>query len=170
MQVRHDAIFASGRFDYPNQVNNVLAVPSVFRSALDVRATRINWEMKLTASRAIASLARQLPEFGPQCILPHAFDPRALRSRRIRHRRRCRQERRRTTAAAGCERVREGRYQPRARVRRTSTLHQSGRLGTDVSYITGEMAGAEANDAGRAALNGLSALFVWDLTRNIKIL
>lgn len=149
MQVRHDAIFASGRFDYSNQVNNVLAVPSVFRSALDVRATRINWEMKLTASRAIASLARQLPEFGPQCILPHTLDPRALPSRRIRPRRGCRQERRRTTAAAGCERVREGRYQPRARVRRTSTLglHQSGRLGADVSCITGEMAGAEVNDA-----------------------
>jgi hypothetical protein len=142
-------IFASGRFDYSNQVNNVLAVPSVFRSALDARATRINWEMKLTASRAIASLARQLPEFGPQCILPHTLDPHALPSRRIRPRRCCRQERRCTTAAAGCGRVREGRYQPRARVRRTSTLglHQSGRLGADVSCITGEMAGAEVNDA-----------------------
>jgi malate dehydrogenase (oxaloacetate-decarboxylating)(NADP+) len=77
-QVRPDAIFASGRSDYPNQVNNVLAFPSVFRGALDVRATRINWEMKLAASRAIAGLARESPEFGRGCILPRPLDPSVL--------------------------------------------------------------------------------------------
>ena len=139
MQVRHDAIFASGRFDYPNQVNNVLAVPSVFRSALDVRATRINWEMKLAASRAIAGLARQLPEFGPQCILPRALDPRVLP---------------RVASAVADAAVKSGAARRLLlhanayvkavtnRVReaggpRRAELHQSRRLGADVSYITG---------------------------------
>ena len=61
--VRPDAIVATGRSDYPNQVNNVLGFPFIFRGALDVRATAINEEMKIAAARAIAELAReQVPE------------------------------------------------------------------------------------------------------------
>ena len=57
--VRSDAIIATGRSDYPNQVNNVLGFPYIFRGALDVRATTINEEMKIAAANAIAELARQ---------------------------------------------------------------------------------------------------------------
>jgi malate dehydrogenase (oxaloacetate-decarboxylating)(NADP+) len=91
MEVRSDAIMATGRSDYPNQVNNVLGFPFIFRGALDVSATAINEEMKKAAVDAIAQLAREeVPEvvsraygeeyftFGPEYIIPKAFDPRAL--------------------------------------------------------------------------------------------
>ncbi|TIS01259.1 MAG: NADP-dependent malic enzyme, partial [Mesorhizobium sp.] len=58
-EIRTDAIMATGRSDYPNQVNNVLGFPYIFRGALDVRATTINDEMKIAAARALAELARQ---------------------------------------------------------------------------------------------------------------
>ena len=90
-QVRDDAIVATGRSDYPNQVNNVLGFPYIFRGALDVRATTINEEMKLAATRALAELAREtVPEevaaayggirrtFGPEYIIPAPFDPRLI--------------------------------------------------------------------------------------------
>ncbi|WP_407696577.1 NADP-dependent malic enzyme [Sphingomonas abietis] len=85
-----DAIIATGRSDYPNQVNNVIGFPFIFRGALDVRATTINEEMKLAAAHAIAALARQqVPEevaaaygvahrFGPDYIIPAPFDPRLI--------------------------------------------------------------------------------------------
>jgi malate dehydrogenase (oxaloacetate-decarboxylating)(NADP+) len=89
--IRNDAIIATGRSDYPNQVNNVLGFPFIFRGALDARATQINEEMKMAATRALASLARQdVPEsvsrlyglesvkFGPDYIIPFPFDPRVL--------------------------------------------------------------------------------------------
>ncbi len=89
--VRDDAIIATGRSDYPNQVNNVLGFPFIFRGALDVRATEINEEMKMAATRALAALAREdVPEsvsalyglsnvkFGPEYLIPFPFDPRAL--------------------------------------------------------------------------------------------
>lgn len=89
---RPDAIVATGRSDYPNQVNNVLGFPFIFRGALDVRATRINEAMKIAAANAIAALAREpVPEevgmayggqrfeFGPDYIIPKPFDPRLLR-------------------------------------------------------------------------------------------
>ena len=88
---RPDAIVATGRSDYPNQVNNVLGFPFIFRGALDVRATGINDEMKLAATRALAALAKQdVPdsvlraydveriEFGREYIIPKPFDPRVL--------------------------------------------------------------------------------------------
>ncbi|MGN6277230.1 MAG: NADP-dependent malic enzyme [Sphingomonas sp.] len=87
---RPDAIIATGRSDYPNQVNNVLGFPFIFRGALDVRATGINEEMKVAAAEALASLARQqVPEevataygtrhtFGPDYIIPAPFDPRLI--------------------------------------------------------------------------------------------
>ncbi len=89
-KVRPDAIIATGRSDYPNQVNNVLGFPFIFRGALDVRATAINEEMKIAAARAIAELARQqVPEevaaaygknhaFGRDYIIPAPFDPRLM--------------------------------------------------------------------------------------------
>ncbi|MDB5736813.1 MAG: bifunctional malic enzyme oxidoreductase/phosphotransacetylase [Sphingomonas bacterium] len=85
-----DAIIATGRSDYPNQVNNVLGFPFIFRGALDVRATTINEEMKIAAAHALAALARQqVPEevsaaygvshkFGPEYIIPAPFDPRLI--------------------------------------------------------------------------------------------
>ena len=85
-----DAIIATGRSDYPNQVNNVLGFPFIFRGALDVRATTINDEMKIAAAKALAELAReQVPEevaaaygtahsFGPDYIIPAPFDPRLM--------------------------------------------------------------------------------------------
>ena len=89
--VRSDVIMATGRSDYPNQVNNVLGFPFIFRGALDVRATCINEEMKLAAVKAIASLAREeVPDsvckaygnikfaFGRDYIIPKPFDPRVL--------------------------------------------------------------------------------------------
>jgi malate dehydrogenase (oxaloacetate-decarboxylating)(NADP+) len=88
---RPDAIVATGRSDYPNQVNNVLGFPSIFRGALDVRATSINEEMKIAAVRALAALAREdVPDsvlrayggepiqFGPEYIIPKALDSRVL--------------------------------------------------------------------------------------------
>ncbi len=90
-QARPDAIIATGRSDYPNQVNNVLGFPFIFRGALDVRARAVNEEMKLAATRALAELAREdVPEsvtrayglerlrFGPDYIIPKPFDPRVL--------------------------------------------------------------------------------------------
>ena len=89
--VRPDAIVATGRSDYPNQVNNVLGFPFIFRGALDARATQVNEEMKMAATRALALLAKQeVPEslsalyglrnvkFGPDYLIPFPFDPRAL--------------------------------------------------------------------------------------------
>jgi malate dehydrogenase (oxaloacetate-decarboxylating)(NADP+) len=88
--VRPDAIVATGRSDYPNQVNNVLGFPFIFRGALDVRATAINEEMKIAAARAIAELAREpVPDevaaaygmnhqFGRDYIIPVPFDPRLM--------------------------------------------------------------------------------------------
>ncbi|MCV3239583.1 NADP-dependent malic enzyme [Mesorhizobium sp. ZC-5] len=90
-EIRTDAIMATGRSDYPNQVNNVLGFPYIFRGALDVRATTINDEMKVAAARALAALARQdvpddvaaayqgnRPKFGPNYIIPVPFDPRLI--------------------------------------------------------------------------------------------
>src|ERR1700758_216529 len=88
---RSDVIMATGRSDYPNQVNNVLGFPFIFRGALDVRATAINEEMKLAATRALADLAKEdVPDsvcraygverlkFGPDYLIPKPFDPRVL--------------------------------------------------------------------------------------------
>jgi len=89
-QVRDDAIMATGRSDYPNQVNNILGFPFIFRGALDVRASTINMEMKIAAARALAQLAREdvpdevaalygaRPKFGPDYIIPVPFDPRLI--------------------------------------------------------------------------------------------
>lgn len=90
-KVRDDAIMATGRSDYPNQINNVLCFPYIFRGALDVRASTINEEMKIAAAKAIADLAREeVPDgvaeayrgsrlkFGPHYIIPVPFDPRLL--------------------------------------------------------------------------------------------
>ncbi|PIT99040.1 MAG: NADP-dependent malic enzyme [Bdellovibrionales bacterium CG10_big_fil_rev_8_21_14_0_10_45_34] len=89
--VRPDVIMATGRSDYPNQVNNVLGFPFIFRGALDVRATCINEEMKLAATKALAALAKEeVPEsvsrayggktfrFGAEYLIPKPFDPRVL--------------------------------------------------------------------------------------------
>ena len=88
---RPDAIVATGRSDFPNQVNNVLGFPSIFRGALDVRARAINEEMKIAATHALAALAKEdVPDsvlrayglgrlqFGPEYIIPKPFDPRVL--------------------------------------------------------------------------------------------
>ncbi len=89
--IRDDAIMATGRSDYPNQINNVLGFPYIFRGALDVRATTINMEMKIAAARALAALAREdvpdevaaayqgaRPRFGRDYIIPVPFDPRLI--------------------------------------------------------------------------------------------
>ena len=89
--VRDDAIIATGRSDYPNQVNNVLGFPYIFRGALDVRARNVNDEMKLACAQALADLARQdvpeevaaayhgnRPKYGPEYIIPAPFDPRLI--------------------------------------------------------------------------------------------
>jgi malate dehydrogenase (oxaloacetate-decarboxylating)(NADP+) len=91
MEARPDAIVATGRSDYPNQVNNVLGFPFIFRGALDVRATTINEEMKIAAANAIAELARKTvhedvaaayggasQSFGRDYIIPAPFDPRLI--------------------------------------------------------------------------------------------
>ena len=90
--IRDDAIMATGRSDYPNQINNVLGFPYIFRGALDVRATTINMEMKIAAARALAELAREdVPDevvavygtrlkFGSDYIIPVPFDPRLISS------------------------------------------------------------------------------------------
>ena len=90
-EVRPDAIVATGRSDYPNQINNVLCFPYIFRGALDVRATQINEQMKMAAANALAKLAREpVPEevllaynkksmkFGKDYIIPTPFDPRLI--------------------------------------------------------------------------------------------
>ncbi len=90
-QVRQDAIVATGRSDYPNQINNVLGFPYIFRGALDVRARTINEQMKVAAAQAIAALAREdVPDevdaayagrrlhYGPEYIIPVPFDPRLI--------------------------------------------------------------------------------------------
>lgn len=90
-EIREDAIVATGRSDYPNQVNNVLGFPYIFRGALDVRAHTINDDMKIAAARALAELARadvpdevaaayrgNRPKFGNQYIIPVPFDPRLI--------------------------------------------------------------------------------------------
>jgi malate dehydrogenase (oxaloacetate-decarboxylating)(NADP+) len=89
--VRSDAIVATGRSDFPNQINNVLCFPFIFRGALDVRATQINEEMKMAATRSLALLAKEnVPDsvaalyglrgvkFGPDYLIPFPFDPRVL--------------------------------------------------------------------------------------------
>ena len=89
--IRDDAIMATGRSDYPNQINNVLGFPYIFRGALDVRARRVNHEMKIACANALAQLARedvpdevaaayhgQVLKFGPQYIIPAPFDPRLI--------------------------------------------------------------------------------------------
>ncbi len=91
MEIRDDIIMATGRSDYPNQINNVLGFPFIFRGALDVRATEINEEMKLAASKALAKLAKEpVPEevniafkvqnlnFGRDYIIPKPTDPRLI--------------------------------------------------------------------------------------------
>ena len=90
-KARDDVIIATGRSDYPNQVNNVLGFPYIFRGALDVRAKTINMEMKIAATRALAELAREdvpddvaaayqgsRPRFGREYIIPVPFDPRLI--------------------------------------------------------------------------------------------
>ena len=90
-EVRNDAIIATGRSDYPNQVNNLIGFPYIFRGALDVRAKTINEEMKIAAANAIASLARERvpdevvaamggerPSYGKDYIIPSTFDPRLI--------------------------------------------------------------------------------------------
>ncbi|HEY0199958.1 MAG TPA: NADP-dependent malic enzyme [Rhodanobacter sp.] len=89
-KARPDAIIGTGRSDYPNQINNVLCFPYLFRGALDVGATEINEEMKIACVRAIAELARmeagdlatayggEVPTFGPEYLIPRPFDPRLL--------------------------------------------------------------------------------------------
>ena len=89
--VRSDAIIATGRSDYPNQVNNLIGFPYIFRGALDVRAKEINEEMKVAAAKAIALLAREdvpdevvsayggdRPKYGKEYIIPSTFDPRLI--------------------------------------------------------------------------------------------
>jgi len=91
MEIRPDAIMATGRSDFPNQVNNVLGFPYIFRGALDVRARTINDEMKIAAARGLAELAREdvpdevaaayggeQPKYGPGYIIPAPFDPRLI--------------------------------------------------------------------------------------------
>ncbi len=90
-EVREDAIIATGRSDYPNQINNVLGFPYIFRGALDVAARTINEEMKIAAAHALAALAREdvpdevaaayrgaRPSYGPNYIIPVPFDPRLI--------------------------------------------------------------------------------------------
>ena len=90
-EVRKDAIVATGRSDYPNQVNNLIGFPYIFRGALDVRAKTINEEMKVAAAHAIAALAREdvpdevvaamggeRPKYGKEYIIPSTFDPRLI--------------------------------------------------------------------------------------------
>ena len=90
-EVRDDAIIATGRSDYPNQVNNLIGFPYIFRGALDVRAKAINEEMKVAAANAIALLAREnvpdevvaayggdRPRYGKNYIIPSTFDPRLI--------------------------------------------------------------------------------------------
>jgi len=91
VEVRNDAIIATGRSDYPNQVNNLIGFPYIFRGALDVRAKTINEEMKIAAANAIASLAKKRvpdevvaamggdrPTYGKDYIIPSTFDPRLI--------------------------------------------------------------------------------------------
>ena len=91
MEVRDDAIIATGRSDYPNQVNNLIGFPYIFRGALDVRSKTINEEMKVAAAKAIAELAREdvpdevvaamggeRPKYGKEYIIPSTFDPRLI--------------------------------------------------------------------------------------------
>ena len=91
IEIRSDAIIATGRSDYPNQVNNLIGFPYIFRGALDVRAKEINEEMKVAAAKAIALLAREdvpdevvsayggdRPKYGKEYIIPSTFDPRLI--------------------------------------------------------------------------------------------
>jgi malate dehydrogenase (oxaloacetate-decarboxylating)(NADP+) len=91
-EIRPDCIIATGRSDYPNQINNVMCFPFLFRGTLDVRARQINEEMKMAAAKALAQLAREtvpeevfeayatreVIEFGTEYIIPTPFDPRLL--------------------------------------------------------------------------------------------
>ena len=90
-EVRDDAIIATGRSDYPNQVNNLIGFPYIFRGALDVRSKTINEEMKIAAAHAIANLAKEdvpdevvaamggeRPHYGKEYIIPSTFDPRLI--------------------------------------------------------------------------------------------
>lgn len=91
LEIRSDVIIATGRSDYPNQVNNVMCFPFLFRGALDVRASSINEDMKMAAAKALANLAKEpVPdvvsqayegkklEFGSEYIIPTPFDPRLI--------------------------------------------------------------------------------------------
>ena len=90
-EIRNDAIIATGRSDYPNQVNNLIGFPYIFRGALDVRSKTINEEMKIAAAQAIANLAKEdvpdevvaamggeRPHYGKNYIIPSTFDPRLI--------------------------------------------------------------------------------------------
>ena len=90
-EIREDAIIATGRSDYPNQINNVMCFPFLFRATLDTRATEINEAMKMAAAKALALLAQEaVPDdvarayggkrmgFGPEYIMPTPFDPRLI--------------------------------------------------------------------------------------------
>ena len=90
-KIRPDCIIATGRSDYPNQINNVMCFPFLFRATLDVRAKQINEEMKMAAAMALAQLAKKpVPDsvkeaipgrdftFGPEYIIPTPFDPRLI--------------------------------------------------------------------------------------------
>ena len=138
--IRDDAIMATGRSDYPNQVNNVLGFPYIFRGALDVRATTINMEMKIAAAQALAELAREdvpdevaaayqgsRPRFGRDYIIPVPFDPRlihtvppAVAQGRDGHRRRAQADRRHARLqgpALGPARSRRRHAEPHLRAR-----------------------------------------------------
>ena len=91
LRIRPDCIIATGRSDYPNQINNVMCFPYLFRAALDTRSKQINEDMKMAAAKALAELARQpvplavmkaIPgrefEFGRNYIIPTPFDPRLI--------------------------------------------------------------------------------------------
>ena len=116
--VRPDAIVATGRSDYPNQVNNVLGFPYIFRGALDVRARTINEAMKIAAAEALAALAREdvpdevalayrgaRPVYGPDYIIPVPFDPRSDQPRVRRGRGSGDEERRRAARDEGPRRL-----------------------------------------------------------------
>ena len=146
--VRDDAIMATGRSDYPNQINNVLGFPYIFRGALDVRATTINMEMKIAAAHALADLAREdvpdevaaaygaRPKFGRDYIIPVPFDPRLIYSvppavalGRDGHRRRPQADRRHAgLSRAAALAARSGRRRARPRLRAAAPRAEARRV------------------------------------------
>jgi malate dehydrogenase (oxaloacetate-decarboxylating)(NADP+) len=140
---RPDAIIATGRSDYPNQVNNVLGFPFIFRGALDVRATTINEEMKIAAAEALAALARQqvpeevaaayggrAPRFGADYIIPAPFDPRLMEE---------------IPAAVAEAAMRSGVAQKPIADMEAYRLKLRGRMNPTTSVLTMAHAGAKAN-------------------------